>query len=420
MTHLNIQQGQNISELVNANIIKKLYEAALSVPEPLEGEQDDAYMSGRLEVPKSYRSQVQYLAGNINGEPNASGRFPDLRIDVTNSYYIAFEDPELASVLLSTVSTDGIGVSEGDASLVTSFSTLGLTNHSSITSFDELKYFTNITSIPQGALDGTDNITKINLKNISTLGQSSIGNKTQLSNVGQTTNLRTIGKFAFMNDSSLHNIDLTGVTTIEQEAFRGTGITDVNCPNLQNLNGSGNFQMSSVQTITDLGSVTILPDSAFWKCTSLTSADISNIVTIKNGVFNGCSSLNSINLSNVTSIGQNGFRECTHLTGALNLPNLTSLGQYAFYQTGISVLDLGPNLSSIGTQAFWGSTFSTFIFRGTTVPLFSTTNSDKFLSDMSNVTIYVPESALNDYKTAWPAMASNIVKIEGSIYDTQS
>ena len=38
MTHLNIQQGSNV-EIVTTQIIQKLYEAALSVPEPLEGEE---------------------------------------------------------------------------------------------------------------------------------------------------------------------------------------------------------------------------------------------------------------------------------------------------------------------------------------------------------------------------------------------
>jgi len=88
--------------------------------------------------------------------------------------------------------------------------------------------------------------------------------------------------------------------------------------------------------------------------------------------------------------------------------------------TNCTTVDLGPNLASIGVQAFWSSSFTTFIFRGTTVPTFNMTNSDKFVYNMNNVSIYVPESALSDYQTAWPAMASNIVKIEGSIYDTQS
>jgi hypothetical protein len=47
MTHLNIQQGSD-TEIVSAQIIKKLYDTALTVSEPLEGETDAAYMSGNL------------------------------------------------------------------------------------------------------------------------------------------------------------------------------------------------------------------------------------------------------------------------------------------------------------------------------------------------------------------------------------
>ena len=98
MTHLNIQQGQNI-EVVSTNLIKKLYEAALSVPEPLEGEQDAAYMSGNLQVDKSYRTQVEYL----------TNRFDDLHINVTAGYYIPFHDSAVNDVLKDTIG-DGVGV----------------------------------------------------------------------------------------------------------------------------------------------------------------------------------------------------------------------------------------------------------------------------------------------------------------------
>jgi hypothetical protein len=47
MNHLNIQQGNNI-EIVSAQIIKKLYDTALTVSEPLEGETDATYMAGNL------------------------------------------------------------------------------------------------------------------------------------------------------------------------------------------------------------------------------------------------------------------------------------------------------------------------------------------------------------------------------------
>ena len=94
MTHLNIQQGSGV-EIVSAQIIKKLYDIALTVPEPQEGETDAAYMSGHISVTQTYQQYVEYLAGTI-GEgtsgvvtsirQNPGGRFQALTIDVTNGY----------------------------------------------------------------------------------------------------------------------------------------------------------------------------------------------------------------------------------------------------------------------------------------------------------------------------------------------
>ena len=47
MNTLRIQQGNNI-EVVTTNIIKKLYDVALSIPTPLEGETYPVYLSGNL------------------------------------------------------------------------------------------------------------------------------------------------------------------------------------------------------------------------------------------------------------------------------------------------------------------------------------------------------------------------------------
>ena len=95
MTHLRIEQSGQAVEVVSESLIKKLYDTALEISEPEQGEEDNAYMSGHISVPHSYRQYVEYLAGSI-GEgtsgvvtsltQNAEGRFQDLRVDVTNGW----------------------------------------------------------------------------------------------------------------------------------------------------------------------------------------------------------------------------------------------------------------------------------------------------------------------------------------------
>ena len=252
MTHLNIQQGQNI-EVVSTNLIKKLYEAALSVPEPLEGEQDAAYMSGNLQVNRTYRSYVQYL----------TGRFNDLHINVTDSYYIPFEDSAVLNVLLANnIGSDSIGVTEAEATNSTLTSAM-FKNNTDITSFDEFKYFTKANTNPPNQL--------------------------------------------FMGCSNLSSVDLSNVTTLSSEEFRGTAITSVD------LTGS---------------TITSIPNGCFRGCTSLTSVTLSNLTNLGNNVFQSCTGITSIDFtgSTFTAVGASAFRGCSNLTKLVLPTTVTTVG----------------------------------------------------------------------------------------------
>lgn len=100
MTNLRIEQN-NIPEQVNATIIHKLYEVALSVPEPNVDEEDAAYLAGTLQTSYAYRSDVDYL----------TDRFTDLYINVITDYYVELEDPIIKQYCASYYG-DGVGVTE--------------------------------------------------------------------------------------------------------------------------------------------------------------------------------------------------------------------------------------------------------------------------------------------------------------------
>lgn len=84
MTQLRIEQSSSTIETVSESVIEKLYDVATEIDEPGSGEDDDAYVSGHISLPNSYRMYVEYLAGSI-GEgtsgvvtslrQNAEGRF---------------------------------------------------------------------------------------------------------------------------------------------------------------------------------------------------------------------------------------------------------------------------------------------------------------------------------------------------------
>lgn len=124
MTNLTIKQngtgGVSVKESISTQIMQKLYDSAKSVSEPQLGQQDNAYISGHISVPHTYKFQVNYLAGTIGeGESgvitsqrsNPDGRFQDLQIDVTSGYYAYVADKEVNRIL-SHAYGDGIGVTK--------------------------------------------------------------------------------------------------------------------------------------------------------------------------------------------------------------------------------------------------------------------------------------------------------------------
>ena len=347
MTHLNIQQEQNI-EVVSTNLIKKLYEAALSVPEPLEGEQDAAHMSGNLQVDKSYRTQVEYL----------TNRFNDLHINVTNGYYIPFEDSNVLSVLLTNnIGTDGIGVTEAEAANATLTSTM-FKNNTDVTSFDEFTYFTTAnTNPPTDLFRGCTNLEQVNL-----------------SNTIRTSNY----EFAF------------------------SGITEVNAPLLQQL-GNFSFAESKIENIIDLGQVAEIPSNCFNKCPNLVSAIIPETTTqLGQNAFSAYNTYYSnvfttiTGLNNVTSFGEKCFSRQRNLNlNASDIRSAVSIGPEAFDSVSLFSGDLDlKNLQNLGSKAFFNTKISKILSLGkiTSIPN-HVVSSDNANSNLTEV--YIPYECLS-------------------------
>lgn len=250
---------------------------------------------------------------------------------------IIFADPNVETICVNNWDSDGDGfLSYGEAAAVTDLGS-AFRNHSEITSFNELQYFTGLTSIGYRAFYYCYNLSSVTLPSSVTSIDSYAFYYSGLSGAFVVpSTVTSIGTYAFSNCYGLTSVNLSGsISYLNDYVFN-------NCYNLSSI--------TLPTSLTSIGS------STFQNCSSLSSISLPNAVSyIYSYAFYGCTGLTSVELSSsLYSIGYRAFYGCSNLTGTLNLPNgVNSIGEEAFMDcTALSGLNLSQNLGSIGANAF--------------------------------------------------------------------
>lgn len=181
------------------------------------------------------------------------------------------------------------------------------------------------------------------------------------------------------------------VTSIGFQAFKDCkALTSVTMPSVTSIGGDAFSYCSNLASVA-MPSVTSIGDGAFNSCSSLTSVDMPLVTSIGGVAFWICSSLTSVAMPLVKSIGVQAFENCSSLT-SVSMPSVTSIGNAAFSDCPITNLSLPTTLTSIGNSCFDATREITL---AATIP--ATLGTDVF---WKYAVIRVPESAVNDYRTA--------------------
>lgn len=221
--------------------------------------------------------------------------------------------------------------------------------------------------------------------------------------------------FYYFNDYNNHSSSKVSSTSIENLLILGY-YTEDSKGNLV-AKTQGNLAEYSPSTRESLKKyqnkyATSIDDSAFYSCPALTSVDIPNATSVGISAFGNCHALTTVDLLNVTKIGYKAFSGCDGLI-AIDLPNATSIDNATFQDcSALTSIDFS-NIASIGAYAFQDDyALKAIYLRSKTM---CTCVGDPALN--SSVTIYVPESLINSYKTAtyWSKYSSNFKTLESLI-----
>ena len=179
----------------------------------------------------------------------------------------------------------------------------------------------------------------------------------------------SIGSSAFSGCSSLEtvNFNATNCTNMGNSSyfsvFKGCTFTTLNIgENVKIIPNYAFYDCSSITgTLTIPGAVTSIGNEAFRYCSSLNAVNFNATDCTTMGsqyfyVFSGCTAFTTLNIgNNVTRIPDYAFSGCSSITGTLTIPDaVTSIGSQAFMDCSITKLTIGNNVKTIGSWAFSG------------------------------------------------------------------
>ena len=258
---------------------------------------------------------------------------------------ITFADAKVKAICVTNWDADSDGeLSYKEAAAVTDLGELFKENKD-ITSFDELQYFTGLTSIGDYAFQYCSSLTSVTIpSSVTSIGEYGFEECERLTSI-TLNSVSSIGEAAFVCCTALTSVTIpSSVTSIGRFAFEG-------CVNLSSIvvhednpiydsrdncnaiiETTSNTLIVGCKTTIIPNTLTIIGENAFTYCEGLTSINIPNSVTdISYGAFVDCINLSSVVIgTSVTSIGEFAFNGCSGLT-SITIPNsVTSIGNFAF------------------------------------------------------------------------------------------
>lgn len=177
-------------------------------------------------------------------------------------------------------------------------------------------------------------------------------------------------------------------TTILPSAFQGTAITNLNLPEVTNIENSAFYNCTALSQIS-LEKVEHIAHSAFRDCVGLKSLYAPKLKETGVLTFYGCTNLSAVDLPELEIVGASAFSNCSKLS-TVNLPSAKVIERQAFqFCTTLSSISL-PEVELIDYSAF----FSNYALSAISLPKAKVIGSSAFFNCSSITSAYLPEVEL--------------------------
>jgi len=322
-----------------------------------------------------------------------------------------------------------------------------------------------VTSIGKGAFHGCTGLTALTIGNgLTSIGESAFSVCNGLTSVTIPGSVTFIGDFAFSCCNGLESVTIgTGLKSMGYAPFSACiNLTSITVEDGNTVYDSRDDSDAIIESATNTlvvgckntvipQSVTSIGDGAFSRCNGLTSVTIpSGVTSIEPFAFSGCSDLTSISVKkgntvydsrgncnaiietatntliavckntvipkSVTSIGKGAFSHCNYLSSVTLPKGVTSIGDGAFdYCTRLKTVKIPASVTSIGDIVFncCYSLRDVYCYAENVPAVANPVTNDQdadFLTDgwgflgsfMKPITLHVPASSLEVYRTTYP------------------